>query len=146
VVLGASLLALFLNLGMPTGFVTVALAHTMFVTSFVVITIRARLVDLDRNLEAAAADLGAGPIATFRLVTFPLILPSIVAAALLAFLLSVDDFVITNFNSGTTVTFPLYVWGSARVGVPPQVNVIGSMLLLASLLVAALLMIRRRRV
>jgi len=146
VVLGASLLALFLNLGMPTGFGTIALAHTMFVTSFVVITIRARLVDLDRNLEAAAADLGAGPIATFRLVTFPLILPSIVAAALLAFLLSVDDFVITNFNSGTTVTFPLYVWGSARVGVPPQVNVIGSMLLLASLLVAALLMIRRRRV
>jgi spermidine/putrescine transport system permease protein len=146
VVLGASLLALFLNLGIPTGFATIALAHTMFVLGFVVVTVRARLVDLDRNLEAAAADLGAGPIATFRLVTLPLIAPSIVAAALLAFLLSIDDFVITNFNSGTTVTFPLYVWGAARVGVPPQVNVIGTMLLLASLLVAALLLVRRRRV
>jgi spermidine/putrescine transport system permease protein len=145
VVLGASLLALFLNLGVPTGFGTIVVAHTMFVLSFVVVTVRARLVDLDRHLEEAAADLGAGPLTTFRLVTLPSIAPSIVAAALLAFLLSIDDFVITNFNSGTTVTFPLYVWGAARVGVPPQVNVIGTLLLLASLAVAAVVLLRRRR-
>jgi spermidine/putrescine transport system permease protein len=144
VVMGASLLALFLNLGIPSGFGTIALAHTMFVLSFVVVTVRARLVNLDRHLEEAAADLGAGPVTTFRLVTFPLILPSIVSAALLAFLLSIDDFVITNFNSGTTLTFPLYVWGAARVGVPPQVNVIGTMLLLASLAVAAIVLTRRK--
>jgi spermidine/putrescine transport system permease protein len=145
VVLGAGLLALYLNLGIPTGFATIAIAHTMFVLGFVVVTVRARLVDLDQHLEEAAADLGAGPFTTFRLVTFPLILPSIIAAALLAFLLSIDDFVITNFTSGTTVTFPLYVWGAARVGVPPQVNVIGTMLLLASLLVAAIAFTRRKR-
>jgi spermidine/putrescine transport system permease protein len=144
VVMGASLLALFLNLGIPSGFGTIAVAHTMFVLSFVVVTVRARLVNLDTHIEEAAADLGAGPFTTFRLVTFPLILPSIVSAALLAFLLSIDDFVITNFNSGTTLTFPLYVWGAARVGVPPQVNVIGTMLLLASLLVAAIVLTRRK--
>ena len=144
VVMGASLLALFLNLGIPPGFGTIAVAHTMFVLSFVVVTVRARLVNLDTHIEEAAADLGAGPFTTFRLVTFPLILPSIVSAALLAFLLSIDDFVITNFNSGTTLTFPLYVWGAARVGVPPQVNVIGTMLLLASLLVAAIVLTRRK--
>ena len=144
VVMGASLLALFLNLGIPSGFGTIAVAHTMFVLSFVVVTVRARLVNLDTHIEEAAADLGAGPFATFRLVTFPLILPSIVSAALLAFLLSIDDFVITNFNSGTTLTFPLYVWGAARVGVPPQVNVIGTMLLLASLFVAAIVLTRRK--
>ena len=144
VVMGASLLALFLNLGIPSGFGTIAVAHTMFVLSFVVVTVRARLVNLDTHIEEAAADFGAGPFTTFRLVTFPLILPSIVSAALLAFLLSIDDFVITNFNSGTTLTFPLYVWGAARVGVPPQVNVIGTMLLLASLLVAAIVLTRRK--
>lgn len=144
VVMGASLLALFLNMGIPSGFGTIAVAHTMLVLSFVVVTVRARLVNLDTHIEEAAADLGAGPLATFRLVTFPLILPSIVSAALLAFLLSIDDFVITNFNSGTTLTFPLYVWGAARVGVPPQVNVIGTMLLLASLLVAAIVLTRRK--
>jgi spermidine/putrescine transport system permease protein len=144
VVMGASLLALFLNLGIPSGFGTIAVSHTMFVLSFVVVTVRARLVHLDKHLEEAAADLGAGPLTTFRLVTFPLILPSIIAAALLAFLLSIDDFVITNFNSGTTLTFPLYVWGAARVGVPPQVNVIGTILLLASLLVAAIVLTRRK--
>jgi spermidine/putrescine transport system permease protein len=144
VVMGAALLALFLNLGVATGFTTIAIAHTAFVTSFVVVTVRARLVDLDRHLEEAAADLGAGPVVRFGLVTLPLVWPGVAAGGLLAFILSIDDFIITNFNSGATVTFPLYVWGAARVGVPPQVNVIGTLLLLASLLVAGLALARRR--
>ena len=126
VVLGASLLTLFLNLGVSTGFWTVFIAHVMFDISFVVVTVKARIVGFDRHLEEAAMDLGATPFTTFRKVTLPLIAPGIVAGALIAFALSVDDFVITNFNAGATVTFPLYVWGAARIGVPPEVNVIGT--------------------
>ncbi|MDQ4029966.1 MAG: ABC transporter permease [Actinomycetota bacterium] len=128
VVLGASLLTLFLNLGVSTGFWTIFIAHVMFDISFVVVTVKARIVGFDRHLEEAAMDLGATPFTTFRKVTLPLIAPGIVAGALIAFALSVDDFVITNFNAGATVTFPLYVWGAARVGVPPEVNVIGTMI------------------
>jgi spermidine/putrescine transport system permease protein len=126
VVLGASLLTLFLNLGVSTGFWTIFIAHVMFDISFVVVTVKARIVGFDRHLEEAAMDLGATPFTTFRKVTLPLIAPGIVAGALIAFALSVDDFVITNFNAGATVTFPLYVWGAARIGVPPEVNVIGT--------------------
>src|SRR5437764_11030461 len=98
----------------------------MFNISYVVVTVKARLVGFDRHLEEAAMDLGATPWTTFRKVTLPLIAPGIMSAALIAFALSVDDFVITYFNAGARVTFPLFVWGSARVGAPPQVNVIGT--------------------
>ena len=146
VVLGASLLALFLNLGVATGFWTVFIAHVMFSISFVVVTVKARLVGFDRHLEEAAMDLGANEWVTFRRVTLPLIAPAILAGALLAFAISVDDFVITNFNAGATVTFPLYVWGAARVGVPPQVNVIGTLIFVAALgLMLANVVLQRRR-
>jgi spermidine/putrescine transport system permease protein len=128
IVLGASLLTLFLNLGTALGFWTIVLAHIMFCISFVVVTVRARLVGFDRHVEEAAMDLGANEYVTFFKVTLPLIAPGILAGALLAFSLSIDDFVITSFNSGTTETFPLYVWGQAQRGVPPEVNVIGTMI------------------
>jgi spermidine/putrescine transport system permease protein len=126
IVLGASLLTLFLNFGVPLGFTTILLAHIMFNISFVVVTVKARLVGFDRHLEEAAMDLGANEWTTFARVTLPLIAPGILAAGLLAFALSVDDFVITYLNSGSVVTFPLFVWGAARVAIPPQINVIGS--------------------
>lgn len=146
IVLGASILTLFLNLGVTTGFTTIFLAHVMFCVSYVVVTMKARLAGFDRSLEEAAMDLGATPWRTFRRVTLPLIAPGLIAAALLAFALSIDDFVITVFNSGTTITFPVFVWGAARVGVPPQVNVVGSMIFLAA--VGAMLfnvVLQRRR-
>lgn len=126
IVLGASLLTLFLTLDQAQGFNTILIAHIMFDISFVVVTVKARLISFDRHLEEAAMDLGANELTTFMRVTLPLIAPAILAGALLAFALSVDDFVITNFVAGTTVTFPLFVWGAARVGAPPQVNVIGT--------------------
>jgi spermidine/putrescine transport system permease protein len=126
IVLGASLLSLFLTLNVATGFWTIVIAHIMFCISYVVVTVKARLVGFDRHLEEAAMDLGANEWTTFRKVTLPLIAPAILAALLLCFALSIDDFVITNFNSGTTVTFPLFVWGAARVATPPQINVIGT--------------------
>jgi spermidine/putrescine transport system permease protein len=130
IVLGASLLALFLNVGVTTGFVTILLAHVTFCVSFVVVTVKARVTGFDRRLEEAAMDLGANVTRTFTRVTFPLILPGVGAAALLSFALSLDDFVITNFTKGTVVTFPVYIWGAARVGVPVQVNVIGTLIFL----------------
>jgi len=128
IVLGASLLTLFLNTSsvFQLGFWTIFIAHVMFCISFVVVTVRARLVDFDRHLEEAAADLGANEWVTFRKITLPLLAPAILAGGLLAFAISVDDFVITYFNSGSEITFPVYVWGQAARGVPPQVNVIGS--------------------
>jgi len=146
IVMGASLLTLFLNLGVQTGFWTIFIAHVMFDISFVVVTVKARLAGFDRHLEEAAMDLGASPLTTFTKVTLPLIAPGIAAGALLAFALSIDDFVITLFNAGATVTFPLYVWGAARVGVPPQVNVIGTLIFLVAaglMLVNVLVQIRR---
>jgi spermidine/putrescine transport system permease protein len=133
VVLGAALLSQFLNWGTPQlGFATILIAHVMFNLSFVVITVRSRLIGFDRSLEEAAQDLGATPWETFRLVTLPLIMPGILSAALLAFALSIDDFVITNFNSGSTITFPLFIWGAARVAVPPQIYVIATMIFLVT--------------
>jgi spermidine/putrescine transport system permease protein len=126
IVMGASLLTLFLNFGAPLGFSTILIAHIMFNISYVVVTVKARLVGFDRHLEEAAMDLGANELTTFYRVTLPLIAPGILAAGLLAFALSVDDFVITYLNSGGVVTFPLFVWGAARVAIPPQINVIGS--------------------
>jgi spermidine/putrescine transport system permease protein len=147
IVLGASLLTLFLNLGTALGFWTIVIAHIMFCISFVVVTVRARLVGFDRHVEEAAMDLGANEYVTFYRITLPLIAPGILAAALLAFSLSIDDFVITNFNSGTTQTFPLYVWSQAQRGVPPQVNVIGTMIFgVAAALMLANTLFQRRRV
>jgi spermidine/putrescine transport system permease protein len=133
VVLGAALLSLFLNFSVATGFATIVIAHIMFTLSFVIVTVRSRLIGFDRSLEEAAQDLGATPWQTFRLVTLPLIMPGVVSAALLAFALSIDDFVITNFNAGSTVTFPIFIWGAARVAVPPQIYVIASMIFLFTL-------------
>jgi spermidine/putrescine transport system permease protein len=135
VVMGSSLLALFINLNVSLGFRTILVAHILFNISFVVVTVKARLQGLDRRLEQAAMDLYANEWQTFRRITFPLVFPGILAAALLAFSLSFDDFIITNFNSGSTVTFPMYVWGAAQRGLPPQVNVIGSLMFMTALLV-----------
>jgi spermidine/putrescine transport system permease protein len=126
VVMGASLLTLFLNWRIAQGFGTILIAHILFNISYVVITVRARLVGFDRHLEEAAMDLGANEITTFLRVTLPLIFPGILAGFLLAFALSIDDFVITYFNAGSVTTFPLFVWGAARVATPPQINVIGT--------------------
>jgi spermidine/putrescine transport system permease protein len=128
VVIGAALLSMFVYVGFARGFETLLVAHVMFSISFVVIVVRSRLIGFDRSVEDAAADLGAGPVATFRTVTLPLLAPAIVAATLLAFVLSIDDFVISNFNSGTTVTFPLYIFGAAQRGIPVEVNVLATML------------------
>lgn len=129
VVMGSALLSFFLLLGtFNLGFETLLIAHVMFCISFVVVVVRSRLIGFDRNLEEAAKDLGASPFATFRLVTLPLIMPGIFGAAMLAFALSIDDFVISNFNSGTTVTFPLYIFGAQQRGIPVEVNVIGMIL------------------
>ena len=136
IVLGASLLTLFLNTTavFQLGFVTIFIAHVMFIVSFVVVTVKARLIGFDRHLEEAAMDLGANEVTTFRKVTLPLIAPAMLAAALLGFALSIDDFVITYFNGGTvTQTFPVFVWGIARVSVPPQVNVVASAIFLIAI-------------
>jgi spermidine/putrescine transport system permease protein len=129
VVMGSALLSFFLLIGtFNLGFETLLIAHVMFCISFVVVVVRSRLIGFDRNLEEAAKDLGASPFTTFRLVTLPLIMPGIFGAAMLAFALSIDDFVISNFNSGTTVTFPLYIFGAAQRGIPVEVNVIAMIL------------------
>jgi spermidine/putrescine transport system permease protein len=134
IVLGASLLTLFLNLSFVTfGFYTILVAHVMFCISFAVVTVKARLVGFDRHLEEAAMDLGANEVTTFRKVTLPLIAPAIIASLLLCFAISIDDFVVTYFNAGTEVTFPLFVWGAARVGAPAQVNVIGTAIFMVAL-------------
>ena len=146
IVMGSSLLALFLNYSVPLGFTTILIAHVMFNISFVVVTVRARLAGRDLHLEEAAMDLGAPPLTTFFRVTLPLIAPGILAAGLLAFALSVDDFVITYLVSGSDQTFPLFVWGAARVAVPPQINVIGTIIFAAAiaLMLANVLWQRRR--
>ena len=141
IVLGASLLTLFLNVlpiriaatELNLGFLTIFIAHVMFIVSFIVVTVKARLIGFDRHLEEAAMDLGANEWTTFRKVTLPLIAPAMLAAALLGFALSIDDFVITYFNAGGTQTFPVFVWGIARVAVPPQVNVVASAIFLVAI-------------
>jgi spermidine/putrescine transport system permease protein len=135
IVMGSSLLALFVaaGLGGHLGFWTILAAHIMFCLSFVVVTVKARLAGMDSNMEKAAMDLYANEWQTFWRITFPLVFPGVLSAALLAFSLSFDDFIITNLNSGQTVTFPMYVWGAAQRGVPMQVNVIGTLMFLAAL-------------
>jgi len=145
VVIGASLLSMFIYYTFALGFTTLLIAHVMFSISFVVVVVRSRLIGFDRHLEEAAADLGATPLATFRTVTLPLLAPGIVAAALLAFALSIDDFVISNFNSGTTVTFPLYVYGVSLRGIPVQVNALATLLFVVAVIAVALVLIQQRR-
>ncbi|HET9500389.1 MAG TPA: ABC transporter permease [Marmoricola sp.] len=127
IAMGTGLLSLFLTMGIPRGYWTVVIAHIMFDIVYVAITVRARMAAYDPSLEEAARDLGASPFTTFRLVTLPVLMPGVVAGALLAFALSIDDFIITQFNAGTMQTFPLWVYGSSRVGTPPQVNVMGTL-------------------
>ena len=131
IVMGSSLLTLFIALQNPSlGFATILIAHIMFNISYVIVTVKARVYGFDRRLEEAAMDLFANQWTTFRKITLPLIMPGIGAAAALAFALSIDDFVVTQFNSGASITFPLYIYGASRNGVPVQVNVIGSLIFL----------------
>lgn len=135
VVMGSSLLTLFVNIGIPLGFITILIAHIMFCVSFVVVTVKARMASLDPRLEQAAADLYANETQAFWRITFPLVAPGIGAAALLAFSLSFDDYIITNFNaSPSSITFPMYVWGSATRGTPVQINVVGTLMFLIAIL------------
>lgn len=147
VVLGAALLSMFLTLGVPRGYWTIVVAHVMFSLAYVAVTVRARMAGMDRSLEEAARDLGAGPVSTFLRVTLPTIMPGVLAGALLAFALSIDDYIITSFNAGNTVTFPLWVYGASRTGVPPQVNVMGTLIFLFGVLLAVggALSARRKR-
>jgi spermidine/putrescine transport system permease protein len=145
VVLGASLLSMFLIYGISLGFTTLLIAHVMFCISFVVIVVRSRLIGFDRSLEEAAQDLGANPITTFWKVTLPLIWPGILAGALLAFALSIDDFVVSYFNAGTEVTFPLYVFGAAQRGIPVQIYIIATMLFAITVLAMLFTVWQQRR-
>ena len=145
VVIGASLLSMFLIYGIALGFFSLLLAHVMFSISFVVIVVRSRLIGFDRRLEEAARDLGATSMTTFRTITLPLLTPGLIGAALLAFALSIDDFVISNFTSGTTVTFPLYIFGAAQRGIPVQVYTIATMLFLVTVLAMVFVTWQQRR-
>ena len=146
IVLASSLLSFFVTLRVPLGLPTIIVAHIMFCLSFVAVTVRARVLTLDRSLEEAARDLGAGAWTTFRLVTLPLIFPGVLAGALLAFAISVDDFVVTSFVAGSQQTFPLWIWSATRNGLPPQVDVLGTLIFAGGLLlVGAATLIGRRR-
>jgi spermidine/putrescine transport system permease protein len=146
-VLGASLLSLFVTVQFVRGFATIIIAHVAFSLAFVAVTVRARVLGLDPALEEAAQDLGADPWTTFRKITLPLLAPGIVAGALLAFALSIDDYVVTSFVAGQVETFPLWVYGATRIGVPPQVNVMGTLIFLGGvgIAVANALLARRQR-
>jgi spermidine/putrescine transport system permease protein len=132
IILGASLLTLWVALGTGRGLPTILVAHIMFNISYVVVTVRARLIGFNRALEEAGMDLYANESTTFWKVTFPLIFPGILAAALLAFALSIDDYVITLFSAGHTTTFPLWVYGASRIGIPPEVNALGTLFFLTA--------------
>jgi spermidine/putrescine transport system permease protein len=134
VVIGAALLSMFLIYGIDLGYTTLLIAHVMFSISFVVIVVRSRLIGFDRRLEEAARDLGAASWTTFRTVTLPLIAPGILGGALLAFALSIDDFVISNFNAGQTETFPLFIFGAAQRGIPVEVYTLATMLFAVTVL------------
>ncbi|MEU6743482.1 ABC transporter permease [Streptosporangium sandarakinum] len=144
-VMGSSLLSLFVSAGVQPGFVTVVIAHVLFSLSFVAITVRARVVGLDPSIEEAARDLGASTWVTFWRVTFPMILPGVISGALLAFALSIDDFVITQFTSGALQTFPLWIWGATRIGVPPQVNILGTLIFAVGVVIAVVNTVTARR-
>ncbi|GLY72589.1 ABC transporter permease [Actinoallomurus iriomotensis] len=146
-VMGASLLSFFVQLNVGRGYWTIVIAHIMFSLSFVAVTVRSRVLTLDPAIDEAARDLGATGWTAFRLVTLPMIFPAVLAGGLLAFALSIDDFIITSFNSGSTLTFPLWIWGAQKNGLPPQVNVMGTLIFVAGVLLAVgnALLARRRR-
>jgi len=145
IVMGASLLGLFVTFNLARGFLTLVLAHVMFSIAYVTVTVRARLAGFDRSLEEAAYDLGANPFTTFRLVTLPLIMPGVLAGALMAFALSIDDFVTSNFVSGSASPFPVWVYGATRVGIPPQVFVFGTFIFLVGIGFAVMSIVLSRR-
>lgn len=145
IILGASLLTLWVAIGLARGLPTILVAHIMFNISYVVVTLRARLIGFNRSLEEASMDLYATESTTFWKVTFPLIFPGILAAALLAFALSIDDYVITLFSAGHTVTFPLWVYGASRIGIPPEVNALGTLFFLIAFLFIAVQVWAQRR-
>ena len=145
IVLGASLLGFFITLNVDRGFSTLLIAHVMFCVAYVTITVRSRLSGFDPMLEQAAQDLGATPWVSFWKVTLPLIFPGILAGALLAFVLSIDDFVTSNFVSGKTITFPLWVYGAVKVGIPPQVFVLGTAIFSAGLVLAVTALVLQGR-
>ena len=160
IVMGSSLLTLFVNSGLqggmlngvvpkgvlfPLGFTTILIAHIMFNISYVVVTVKARIAGFDRRLEEAAMDLGADELTTFWKVTFPLIFPGVLAAGLLAFSLSIDDFIITSFVSGTTNTFPIWAFSVIKNALPVQINVVGSMVFLGAVAIVGLSNIRQAR-
>lgn len=145
IVIGAALLSMFVVYGVDLGFQSLLIAHIMFSISFVVIVVRSRLIGFDRAIEEAAADLGATPLQTFRTVTLPLLAPGVISAALLAFALSIDDFVISNFTSGATQTFPLYVFGVSQRGIPVQVNVLATILFVITAIAIAFVIRQQRQ-
>ena len=144
-VLGASLLSLFITVQFARGFVTIVIAHIVFSLAFVAVTVRARVLGLDPALEEAAQDLGANPWTTFLKITLPLLAPGIVAGGLLAFALSIDDYVVTSFVNGQVETFPIWVYGATRIGVPPQVNVMGTLIFLGGVAIAVGNVVAARR-
>jgi spermidine/putrescine transport system permease protein len=146
IVLGVSLLSLFVTLNLVRGFTTIVIAHIVFSISYVVVTVKARTSNFDVNLEDAAQDLGASPWVTFWTVTFPLIFPGILAAGMLAAVLSIDDYVITSFNAGGTTTLPLWIYGASRVGVPAQVNVMGTLIFMVGVVYVVVTLVRAGRV
>ena len=145
IVMGASLLGLFVTLNIARGFLTLVLAHAMFSIAYVTVTVRARLSGFDRSLEEAAYDLGARPLTTFRLITLPLIMPGVLAGALMSFALSIDDFVTSNFVSGSNPPFPVWVYGATRVGIPPQVFVFGTAIFMVGIGFAVVSIVLSRR-
>lgn len=145
VVVGASLLSLFITLNVNRGLATIIIAHVAFNIAFVAIVVRARIVGLDRSIERAAADLGASPRVAFQKVLLPLIFPGIMAGMLLAFAMSIDDFIITSFVAGQTLTFPLWVYGAVKVGIPPQVFVMGTLIFVVGIALAIVNTVLQRR-
>lgn len=136
IVVGAASLSFFLSLNLTLGFFTILAVHVAFDVAYVVVVVRARLSGVGRSLEEAAGDLGAGPLVAFAKVTLPMLVPGLLAAGMLAFAMSVDDYVITSFVAGPTVTFPLFVYGAAKVGLPPQVLCFGTLIFVVGLLAA----------
>jgi spermidine/putrescine transport system permease protein len=145
IILGASLLTLWISFGIARGILTILVAHVMFNISYVVVTVRARLAGMNQSLEEAGMDLYADSRTTFWKVTFPIIFPGILSAALLAFALSIDDYVITLFSAGSTKTFPLWVFGVSRLGIPPEVNVLGTLIFLVAFLFIGVQLWAQRR-
>jgi spermidine/putrescine transport system permease protein len=145
IMMGVAMLLFFVMIGLPLSLLTMIIAHTIFNFPVVALIVRARLRKLDPRLEEAARDLGATPLESLRLVLLPLLLPAILASMLIVFALSIDDFVVTNFTAGTTTTFPLWIWGATRVGLPPQVNVMGTLIFMVGVLLAVVSSARGRR-